>query len=131
MIISISVGEKSDPDASQKRREVRDELLDWLDSSSGSGSTTPKPLQDLDPVLVLLSNKNKDDNEKKTTEDIIVLTKDKVTYEIQKEVDGLEKDIKENDRLLEWIAAEAIPEKKSEINPGQGSILQTFFRHHF
>ena len=81
--------------------------------------------------MVLLSNKNKDDNEKKTTEDIVALTKDKVAYEIQKEVDGLEKDIKENDRLLEWIAAEAIPEKKSEINAGQGSILQTFIRHHF
>jgi len=84
----IPVGEKPNPDASQVRREVGDELLDWLDSSSGS---TSKPSQDLDPVLVLLSGKNENEKKKDTSENKIALTKDKVTYEIQKEVDGLEK----------------------------------------
>ncbi len=87
MVTLIPVGEKPNPDASQVRREVGDELLDWLDSSSGSGSTT-KPSQDLDPVLVLLSGKKENKEKKETSEN---LTKDKVAYEIQKEVDGLEK----------------------------------------
>jgi hypothetical protein len=90
LVTLFPVGEKPYPDASQVRREVGDELLDWLDSSSGSGST-PKPSQDLDPVLVLLSGKNENEKKKDTSENKIALTKDKVTYEIQKEVDGLEK----------------------------------------
>jgi hypothetical protein len=101
-----------------RREVVRDDLLDWLDSSSSGSGSTPKSVQDIDPVLVLLSNKDENEKKKDTSEDKIVSTKDKVAYEIQKEVDGLEKDIKENDRLLEWIAAETVPEKQSDNKPG-------------
>ena len=84
------------------RREVKEEekdaILELLQSSSKTtpiaGGTSPEkktPNIDQDPVLVLLSDAEN--------------PKDKVAYEIHKEVEGLERDIKESDRLLEWLSA--------------------------
>ena len=104
---------KSDPvrrEIRNKTAEESDAFLDWLQSSETTTSKSDLSSMtnsELDPVLVMLSN-NAVPEENKVEEKT-----DKVAYEIHQQVEGLEKDIKENDRLLEWLAAPEIVESKS------------------
>jgi hypothetical protein len=125
------------------RREIRnktaeesDEFLDWLQSSQTTTTTTTtttataksdrssKSNLELDPVLVWLSSKEVSKAELKVEDQ-----PDKVAYEIHRQVEGLEKDIKENDRLLEWLAAPEDSAAKTRVKRSAGIISASHHRY--